>query len=131
MFFMVTKITSGIKITVVTNFEGSFPKGNALQHAFTYHITIENTSKDTVQLLSRHWEIIDSLNATQTVIGEGVVGAKPIIEPFEKHQYQSGCILQSSIGAMHGNYTFINFSTGEQFKVTIPAFKLMAPSVLN
>ena len=70
---MVTQITRGIKISVATTFEGTYYKNQTIHFAFAYHITIENHSKDQVQLISRHWDIYDALNFKESVDGEGVV----------------------------------------------------------
>ena len=70
---MVSQITRGIKISVLTSFEGTYFKNYKIHYAFTYHVTIENQSKDSVQLNSRHWEIYDSLNDMEIVDGEGVM----------------------------------------------------------
>lgn len=128
---MVTQITSGIKISVTTNFEGSFYKDYKMHFAFGYEITIENLSNDTVQLLSRHWEVLDALNSTEVVDGEGVVGKKPIIKPGKSHTYSSGCLLSSPLGAMQGYYNLINLGTNNHIKATIPNFKLSAPFAVN
>lgn len=124
---MVQQITQGIKISVKTEFDGTFYKNRKMQYAFAYNITIENQSKDTVQLTSRLWEIKDSLNDTVIVEGEGVIGQKPILEPGEKHTYTSGCLLFSPFGAMKGHYNMINFATKQKFRVSIPLFNLSAP----
>lgn len=128
---MVTQITKGIKISVSTGFEGTFFKNHKIHYAFSYQITIENQSKDSVQLNSRHWEIYDSLNYKETVDGEGVVGKKPVLKPGEAHTYTSGCLLASPIGAMNGYYNMINFTSTKSFHVEIPTFKLSAPFALN
>lgn len=128
---MVTQITSGIKISVSSSFEGTYFKNYKLHYAFSYLITIENQSKDLVQLNSRHWEIFDSLNNIEIVDGEGVIGKKPVIKPGEKHSYSSGCLLSSPIGAMKGFYKMINLNTAKTFQVLIPAFKLCPPFALN
>ena len=128
---MVTQITSGIKISVVTHFEGNYYKDYSILYAFSYEITIENLSTDIVQLQTRHWEILDSLNSTETVDGEGVVGQTPIITPGDKYVYSSGCMLHSTIGAMKGFYTMLNFTTSETFEVQIPTFKLNVPFAIN
>ena len=73
---MVQQVTRGIKISVLTSFEGTYFKNYRIHFAFSYHITIENHSKDCVQLNSRHWEIFDSLNNLEIVDGEGVVDVK-------------------------------------------------------
>ncbi len=128
---MTTQITKGIKISVNTNFDGTFLKSNRTNYAFVYTITIENQSKDAVQLTSRHWQIYDSLYDLQIVEGEGVIGQKPIIRPGESHSYSSGCLLTSTIGAMKGHYNMVNFSSNEKFRVYIPTFKFSAPFALN
>lgn len=128
---MVTQITKGIKISVSTVFEGTYFKNYKLHYAFSYEITIENHSKDSVQLLSRHWEIYDSLNDLEIVDGEGVIGQKPVLKPGETHTYTSGCLLTSPHGAMHGWFTMVNFTTTRNFRVIVPAFRLNAPYALN
>lgn len=128
---MVTQITKGIKISVLTSFEGTYFKNYKIHFAFSYQITIDNQSKDSVQLNSRHWEIYDALNNKEIVDGEGVVGKKPVIKPGESHTYSSGCLLSSPIGAMNGFYNMVNFTTTKSFKVIIPTFRFSAPFALN
>ncbi len=128
---MVTQITRGIKISVLTDFEGIYFKNLKMHFAFSYHITIENHSKDSVQLMSRHWEIFDSLNDIEIVEGEGVIGKKPVLKSGETHTYSSGCLLCSPFGAMKGHYNMVNFTSTRAFKVIVPAFKLSAPFALN
>ena len=128
---MVSQITRGIKISVLTNFEGTYFKNHKMHFAFTYHITIENHSKDSVQLTTRHWEISDSLNHLEIVDGEGVIGKKHVLKPGEQHTYSSGCLLMSPFGAMTGYFNMINFTTTRTFKVAVPTFRLSAPFALN
>ncbi|MDD2985155.1 Co2+/Mg2+ efflux protein ApaG [Flavobacterium sp.] len=128
---MVTQITRGIKISVSTSFEGTYFKNYKLHFAFSYHITIENHSKDSVQLMSRHWEILDALNNLEIVDGEGVIGKKPVLKPGENYTYSSGCLLSSPFGAMKGYFNMINFTSTRNFKVIVPTFKLSAPFALN
>lgn len=128
---MITQVTKGIKISVKTSFEGTFFKNYKMHFAFGYTITIENQSKDSVQLNSRHWQIYDSLNDTEFVDGDGVIGKKPVIKPGESHTYNSGCLLTSPVGAMKGHYNMVNFGTTGKFRVYIPTFKFSAPFALN
>jgi ApaG protein len=128
---MVTQITKGIKISVRTEYEGSFFKARTIHFAFSYEITTENQSNHLVQLFSRHWKIQDALNDSTIVEGEGVLGEKPIIKPGEYHRYKSGCVLTSPYGAMKGFYRMLNLSTSKSFKVIIPSFKLASPFALN
>lgn len=128
---MVSQITRGIKISVLTSFEGTYFKNYKIHFAFSYEITIENHSKDSVQLISRHWEIYDSLNDTEFVDGEGVVGKKPVLKPGESHTYNSGCLLSSPFGSMKGYFNMINFTSTRSFRVMVPTFKLSTPFALN
>jgi len=128
---MVQQVTQGIKVSVETNFEGTFYKNYKVQYSFSYRVTIENQGKDTVQLFARHWEIKDALNNIEIVDGEGVIGKKPILKPGESHSYTSGCLLTSPLGSMNGYYLLINYTDTSNFKVIIPSFKLSAPFALN
>lgn len=130
-YSMVQQVTKGIKISIDTHFEGTFFKDYKIQFAFGYKVTIENQSKDLVQLYAREWTILDALNNVEKVSGEGVIGKKPILKPGESHTYTSGCLLTSPFGAMQGYYKMINLETDKKFKVAIPAFKLSAPFALN
>jgi len=128
---MVQLVTKGIKISVTTQYEGFLGNEHKTSYAFSYTISIENNSKDTVQLISRYWNIKDALNDTQEVSGQGVIGMKPVLEPGEVHTYSSGCMLLSPIGAMSGAFTMINFSNKSAFKVDIPSFRLYTDFAMN
>ena len=47
---MFQQVTENIKISVKTVYNGRVPHGHLNYHAFSYFITIENNSKETVQL---------------------------------------------------------------------------------
>ncbi len=130
---MVQQITKGIKVSVKTNFEGTRFDNQEVKmlYVFSYEICIENQSKDSVQLISRNWQIFDSLNKTQIVNGQGVIGKKPILAPKEKHTYNSFCMLNAPMGAMRGFFNMINFTSTLKFKVYIPTFQLMVPAIHN
>jgi ApaG protein len=128
---MVSQITKGIKISAVTTFEGTYFRNRKLFFAFSYQITIENHSKDAVQLITRHWEIADALKEIEIVEGEGVIGKKPMLKPGETHVYSSGCLLSSPFGAMSGYFNMINYTNTRNFKVYVPPFRLCAPFALN
>ncbi|MFT6128194.1 MAG: ApaG protein, partial [Saprospiraceae bacterium] len=121
----------GIKVSVETNFEGTFYKNYKVQYSFSYRVTIENQGKDTVQLFARYWKIKDALNNIEVVEGEGVIGKKPILKSGESYSYTSGCLLTSPVGSMSGHYLLINYTSASNFKVYIPSFRLNAPFALN
>lgn len=128
---MIEQITKGIKISIETEFEGTFYKDDCIHYAFSYEISIENQSHEVAQLIARKWNIMEALNKNEIVIGEGVVGEKPILLPGDRHTYSSGSVLKSPFGAMKGSYLMVNPSTSKQFKVTIPTFKLSATFAQN
>lgn len=128
---MVEQITKGIKVSVETKFKGSSYRNDQLFYVFSYFIAIQNKSLSNVQLLNRYWQIFDSLNQTEIVAGQGVVGQTPTLQPNDSYAYSSGCFLTSSIGAMKGYYTMINLESFEEFKVYIPTFQLLNPVLSN
>lgn len=128
---MVQLVTKGIKISVKTKYEGALSRNLHIYHNFSYYITIENRSADTVQLTDRYWEIFDSLNVTEIVKGEGVVGQTPVLAPKDIYTYKSGCILHSNMGTMKGFYTMKHVDSLETFDVAIPSFQLTTPESSN
>jgi len=128
---MIQKITNGIKISVQSKFEGSYFDGESLKFAFKYKIEIENNNPYSVQLISRTWNIFDALNFIKIIEGDGVVGNKPIIKPFESYSYNSGCLLKSPVGAMNGKYKMIRIPNEQEFDVEIPNFKLYSKFTQN
>ncbi|WP_029624852.1 Co2+/Mg2+ efflux protein ApaG [Sphingomonas sp. KC8] len=95
---------------------------------WTYHIRIENHGNGAVQLLTRHWDIVDGRGARHEVRGEGVIGEQPVIEPGHSYDYVSGCPLHTPTGAMEGSYHMVH-EDGSTFDVRIPRFQLIGPAV--
>lgn len=128
---MSTAITSGVQISVQTQFRPDLSDLSINQYFFNYRIEIVNHNSFAVQLITRDWFIFDSLSDASYVSGEGVVGEQPILKPGERYSYVSGCELNSEIGSMHGFYTFKNMLNGSVFQVDIPLFTLYYPGKLN
>lgn len=128
---MVQQVTKGIKISVDTTYKGTLYRSYRLFHNFNYFVTIENTSRITVQLKDRFWKIYDSLNKTEVVEGSGVVGQTPVLQPGDSYTYQSGCFLNSEIGAMQGFYSMLNLDDKTIFRVIIPTFQLYTNALSN
>ena len=128
---MIQQITKGIKISITSNFEEKRYQSTKVFYIFSYSISIENQGSDTVQWRNRHWKIVDSLNKTEVVDGEGVIGRKPILKPKQTYTYTSNCYLSSPIGSMNGFYEMINFNSSKIFNVHIPTFQLMVPATFN
>lgn len=128
---MFTAVTNGVRVSVTTDFQEEYSSFEIGRFVFTYKILIENNSDFTVKLLRRHWFIFDSNGNIQEVEGEGVIGEQPVIDVGGKHQYVSGCHLETDIGKMAGTYLMERVIDGEQLEIMIPDFTLMAPARLN
>jgi len=128
---METLTTSGVEVQVETIFQPEHSNIQKSEFFFAYHITLFNHNNFTIQLLRRKWKISDSNFDVRWVEGDGVVGRQPIMYPGDSFQYVSGCNLLTAIGKMEGIYVFENKQERKEFEVKIPAFKLIAPVILN
>jgi ApaG protein len=128
---MVQQITEGICVKVECFYLSEQSKPTTGEYLFAYRITLENYKKYPVKLLTRFWNIADSIGTNRIVEGEGVVGQQPVLEPSQAYQYTSACNLRSEIGKMDGYYTFENLYNKKKFRVAIPEFMLVAPMKLN
>jgi len=115
--------TREIRVTAISEYidEKSDPAEDRYFYAYT--ITIANNSPRRVQLLSRHWIIIDSEGERQEVHGPGVIGKTPTLAPGESFTYTSFCILETGFGTMEGSYRFLD-DEGTMFDVQIGRFYL-------
>lgn len=128
---MVTKTTLGIRISVQSQYQEAYSRPDQRHYFFSYRISIENTTEDTVQLLSRRWLIFDSSFSHHEVEGEGVVGEQPVIGPGETYTYESACNLTTDMGSMVGAYVMERLVDSTTFEVNIPEFSLIAAHRLN
>ncbi|WP_296490584.1 Co2+/Mg2+ efflux protein ApaG [Rhodoferax sp.] len=97
------------------------------QYFFAYTITIRNTGRVAAQLISRTWNVNDSLGHHEKIKGLGVVGQQPLLQPGETFEYTSGTRLRTPTGTMHGSF-FCVAEDGEKFDVDVPMFVLDALS---
>lgn len=105
--------------------ERSSPESS--QYFWAYHVTIENQSRETVQLLSRHWMITNARGELTEVKGPGVVGEQPVLAPGESFEYTSGAPLNTPSGMMGGAYQ-METASEERFDIEIPTFSLDIPN---
>lgn len=121
-----SQTTQAITVTVEPFFleEQSTPEEN--HYVWAYHVQIENGGRNTVQLVNRHWRIMDSTGNVQDVRGEGVVGEQPVLQPGKSFEYTSGTPLPTPSGFMAGTYQMED-EVGERFDVEIPPFSLDSP----
>ena len=123
---MYHEVTRAISVSVAPFYveEQSEPAEN--RWVFGYRVIIENQGDAAVQLISRHWRIMDGRGRLVEVKGEGVVGEQPMLEPGERFEYTSGTPLPTPSGIMTGTYQMLG-EDGLWFDVEIPAFSLDAP----
>lgn len=119
-----------IQVSVETEFlpQQSDPEDN--KFVFAYHITIENNDATDVKLLNRYWLITDGDGNKSEVAGSGVIGQQPIIKPGKKHQYSSGCVLETPVGTMEGYYE-MQLPDNSLVKAIIPVFSLSQPNIIH
>jgi ApaG protein len=123
---MYERTTHDIRVAVKAAYLDDLSDPDESQFLWSYTVTIENTGKEPVQLLSRYWHITDGDGRVQELRGQGVVGAQPVIEPGKQFQYTSGCPLPTASGFMVGRYQ-MRLASGEAFEAEIPAFLLESP----
>ena len=123
---MYSKTTKKINITVNPYFLEDQSEPDHQHYVWAYQVTIDNQSKERVQLINRYWKIIDSNGTKQEVSGQGVVGEQPVLNPGEKFEYTSGTPLSTPSGFMEGHYEMKNIK-GIKFEVDIPTFSLDSP----
>jgi len=119
---MPEQVTFDVKISVESFYQSQSDFNNQGENYFAYRITIENLGEDSIQLISRHWHILDGVLGYREVEGDGVIGEQPIIEAGAMFRYVSGVNFNTSIGKMWGSYQMINIKNNKTFDVTIPDF---------
>ena len=123
---MYCETTKSIRVAVEPFFIEEHSKPEDERWVFGYHVTIENLGDDPVQLMSRHWRIVDARGRLIEVRGEGVLGEQPVLEPGVPYSYTSGTPLPTPSAIMSGTYQVLG-ADRLWFDVVIPAFSLDAP----
>jgi ApaG protein len=119
-------ITRGIAVSVEPAYLEAKSSPENSQYFWAYRVTIANQSRVTVQLISRHWRIMNSRGEVNEVRGAGVVGEQPLLKPGESFEYTSGAPLTTPSGIMTGTYQ-METDGGERFEIAIPSFSLDTP----
>jgi len=129
MFFSET-LTHGVRIKVRAKFCPEHSEPEKKFWFYQYTVTIINESDDTVQLIGRHWHISDSNGQTEEVVGKGVIGKQPVLEPGKSFTYSSNCPLSTELGSMYGCFQMVT-KDGEEFDANIAPFTLSQPHLIN
>jgi ApaG protein len=125
---MYSRSTNSVTITVTPEYEEeqSMPFDN--QFIWEYYINIKNNRTENIQLLNRHWIIIDDRGQIQEVNGAGVVGVQPVLQPGEEFEYASSVRLNTPSGVMMGTYEMLA-NDEALLRVEIPTFSLDCPHI--
>ncbi|MFN3233481.1 MAG: Co2+/Mg2+ efflux protein ApaG [Alphaproteobacteria bacterium] len=123
---MYNAVTNDISVTVNPIFIEEQSDPDEGHFVWAYQVSIENQGRETVQLISRYWNITDGLGHIQEVKGAGVVGEQPVIRPGERFEYTSGTPLPTPSGIMVGRYQ-METDRGDSFEIDVPAFSLDSP----
>lgn len=110
--------TRGIRVQVKSRLscEGSVDG----PFAYVYKVKITNEScEQPVQVVSRHWRVLDAEGNEEAVIGPGVKGKNPVVKTGQEHEYFSFVPLKSRRGTLSGTYNMLGTVSGELFDVNI------------
>ena len=118
-----SKITHQINVSVCSFYLENQSRPNEQHYVWAYHVRIENRGNIAAQLLTRYWRIVDARGQIYDVIGDGVIGEQPLLQPGDIFEYTSGTPLSSESGFMSGSFRMIS-AAGEQFDVQVPSFSL-------
>jgi len=122
--------TQGIRVRVESSYAANRSRPAESQWFFLYTVKISNESRETVQLLTRHWIITDGTGRVDEVRGPGVVGEQPTLRPGESFEYTSSCPLGTSFGIMEGSYE-MQTEHGERFDAKVAPFTLSEPYTVH
>jgi ApaG protein len=120
-------ITRGVRIVTNSFYLPGESNPDAGRFVFGYRVAISNEGDRAVQLVSRHWLIIDGDGKREEVDGPGVVGETPRLEPGQSFRYTSFCPIETEWGSMEGSLRMTT-DDGEAFDAKIDRFFLTQQS---
>jgi len=126
-FFPYAETTGSVTVRVAVSYLPEQSHPSLGRWFWAYHVRIENHGDTAVQLINRHWRIVDGRGQVSEVEGEGVVGEQPIIQPGGAFDYVSGCPLPTPEGSMIGSYD-MEGADGGHMLIAIPQFALKMPA---
>ncbi|RMG15842.1 MAG: Co2+/Mg2+ efflux protein ApaG [Deltaproteobacteria bacterium] len=122
--------TEGIRVRVSSYYLPKLSDPRLRRFLFAYHVVISNEGESPARLVERHWIITDGFGRRKEVVGPGVVGQTPRLEPGEHFKYTSSCPLPTEIGVMAGTYRMVR-DDGREFLAQVGPFTLARPDALH
>jgi len=127
---MSEETTRGIRIEVTSAYMPERSAPDEGRFLFAYFVRISNVGSERAQLVGRHWLITDADGDEEQVVGPGVVGEQPVLDPGDTFEYSSFCPLPTPVGSMRGTYQMVT-AGGETFDAAIAPFTLAVPHAVN
>lgn len=115
--------SNAMKVTITPSYQDDLSSNH--DFFWEYLVSVENTSNSVVQLVGRYWQIIGADGTIQEVMGDTIVGERPILKPGEAFEYKSLANLKTSSGIMKGHYKML--TNGKILDIEIPSFSLDNP----
>jgi ApaG protein len=109
-------VTESVRVHVTSSYRPERSDAALDKHCFAYNIRITNESNQSVQLVSRRFEIQTVGSSNKDVVqGPGVTGRQPILKPGESFEYTSTAPLSVKpllektpvVARMQGEYNFV------------------------
>jgi len=113
------EVSEDVKVAVTSSYRPERSDAALDKHCFAYNIRITNESKQSIQLVSRRFEIQTIGSGNKDVVqGPGVTGRQPILKPGESFEYTSTAPLSVKpllektpiVARMQGEYNFVVLS---------------------
>lgn len=113
------EVSESVKVAVTSSYRPERSDSALDKHCFAYNIRITNESKQSIQLVSRRFEIQTIGSSNKDVVqGPGVTGRQPILKPGESFEYTSTAPLSvkpmtektPAVARMQGEYNFVVLS---------------------
>jgi ApaG protein len=114
-------LTSDVRVVVTSTYRPERSDAKLDKHCFAYNVRITNESKSdqSIQLVSRRFEIQTVGSANKDVVqGPGVTGRQPVLKPGESFEYTSTAPLSvrpmldktKVVARMSGEYNFVQLA---------------------
>lgn len=113
------EVSESVKVSVTSSYRPERSDAGLDKHCFAYNIRITNEAKQSIQLVSRRFEIQTIGSSNKDVVqGPGVTGRQPILKPGESFEYTSTAPLSVKpmtektpiVARMQGEYNFVTLS---------------------
>ena len=138
-------VTSDVRVVVTSTYRPERSDAKLDKHCFAYNVRITNESKtnQSIQLVSRRFEIQTVGSANKDVVqGPGVTGRQPVLKPGESFEYTSTAPLSvrpmldktKVVARMSGEYNFVQLAddgktplSSTPLKAELGAFHFILP----